>query len=398
MSSLKMTFSLTSLIFLIALGLVFAPTAAMAHLQGNNNDIYEPTYHDGDATTGAGTIATPLTSLTTPTLASETDHTHRAAPTVKIDLVDVKIGAATTRLTAGESSVSGTSVILVDDANAADDAAVAKTPLDDTVAGQFRIKITFSEAVYVVAQANNFEAAVTGADTDLAATAILDSGISLAASNARLGDGVIAVSEITRDAASMGTAFFATVTVLAANTSDVPIDVWLSVSKDAVFSKGEFDAPDEKWGRGNAASNQYKFSIVKELMPTADTTAPTVMITPPDDLDAMGKAVFTLTFSEPLGTGLGALTVSDIEITGGTAMATDLSEPTANDDGTESYTLTVTPDAAGASVMIALRANSVADAAGNPLVTMDAAGDPVESTMGTYDKTAPTVTITICCW
>ena len=31
MSSLKMTFSLTSLIFLIALGLVFVPTSVMAH-------------------------------------------------------------------------------------------------------------------------------------------------------------------------------------------------------------------------------------------------------------------------------------------------------------------------------------------------------------------------------
>ena len=39
MSSLKMTFSLTSLIFLIALGLVFAPTAVMAHdnIEGDTN-------------------------------------------------------------------------------------------------------------------------------------------------------------------------------------------------------------------------------------------------------------------------------------------------------------------------------------------------------------------------
>ena len=405
MSSLKMTFSLTSLIVLIAFGLVFVAPSAMAHLQGTDSDTYDETYHDGDATTGAGTTAAPLTATTTPTLASETDHTHRAAPTVtSIELVDVKIGAATTRLTAGESSVSGTSVILVDDADAADDAAVAKTVLTETTPGQFRIKITFSEAVYVVGQANNFGPAPasgeTGfpADTDLAVADILDSAVSLAAPTARLGDGVIAFGDIVRDGTD-GTTFLATGTVLGANVSDVPIDVWISVSENVLYSKGNFDPPDDLWGRGNAASDQYQFSIVKELMPTADTTAPTVMIDPPTALDAMGKAVFTLKFSEPLAdSGLGALTVSDIEITGGTAMATDLSDPTAgtgDDEGKEIYTLTVTPEDPNASVTIALRADSITDAADKPnvLATMDAMDDPIPSTMATYDKAPPMITV-----
>ena len=67
MSSLKMTFSLTSLIFLIALGLVFAPTSVMAHTATEAN-----TDTAGDATLihALGTAA---------------DHTH---PVVEVILVD----------------------------------------------------------------------------------------------------------------------------------------------------------------------------------------------------------------------------------------------------------------------------------------------------------------------
>ena len=143
-------------------------------------------------------------------------------------------------------------------------------------------------------------------------------------------------------------------------------------------------------GGASQASMVETFTLVDMLTVEDDTTAPTVDITVADDLDAMGKVVFTLTFSEPLGTGLGMLTVSDIDIDGGTAMETDLTGPAEGNV----YTLKVTPTDANASVMIALRANSVSDAAGHPLVTMDAMDKVVASTMAVYDKTAPTITIT----
>ena len=114
-----------------------------------------------------------------------------------------------------------------------------------------------------------------------------------------------------------------------------------------------------------------------------DTTPPTVGITIANQLD-MGKVVFTLSFSEELGTGVNALSLSDIEITGGTAEAADL-EKDASDP--TMYTLKVTPTDANTSVTISLRANSVADMAGVVLVTG-------ETTTETYDVTPPVVTIT----
>ena len=155
MSIRKMTFSLTSLIFLIALGLVFAPTAVMAHSPGGADAVFDQN-HDGD------TNATPGTPDTT-----ETDHTHRSAPTVtSIELVDVKPGTDAATKAASASTVDGRSVVLVDDADAAADAAV--TAITDFTAsgtaGQFRIKITFSEDVYdAEAQAANFGAALADA-------------------------------------------------------------------------------------------------------------------------------------------------------------------------------------------------------------------------------------------
>ena len=142
-------------------------------------------------------------------------------------------------------------------------------------------------------------------------------------------------------------------------------------------------------GGRSVASAIAEFTLVQSFTAEEDTTAPTVKITVAGEPDAMGNIVFTLAFDKALAsTGLGALSVSDIEITGGTAAAADL---TAKDN---IYTLAVTPTDADTSVTISLRADSITDAAGNVLVTMDAMDETLESVMGVYDKTAPTVTIT----
>ena len=119
-----------------------------------------------------------------------------------------------------------------------------------------------------------------------------------------------------------------------------------------------------------------------EAMARIDTAPPTIETIGEPTMDAMGKVVFTLTFNEPLAaTGLGALQVTDFDIVGGTAMAEDLT------GSGMMYTLKVTPTTPETTVMISLRKDAISDAAGNALM-------PDESTMATYDKTAPMATIT----
>ena len=398
MSSLKMTFSLTSLILIFA----FAAMPVMAHNPVGGSGSTFDADHDGKSNANADNPDP-----------AETNHTHRAAPTVtSIELVDVKIGAdkAARDKADAVSTVSGTSVTLVDDASFGDsDAVVAITDFTAaaTTAGEFRIKITFSEDVYSsAAEAANYGAPLADAAlaSDLiAASAATTAGITdVAASKAASSVQITAltVTEIVRmDKSSK--VFLATVTVPAANLVSVPMDVWIGVDANAVVSKGQFSAGQTTDGRGNAAfSSSTPFTIVKMLDDPGDTTAPTVAITSDAGTGAdAGKIVFTLTFSEPLGTGaLAKLSLGDITITGGTAMAADLSDPVAGTDddaGKQIYTLKVTPDDTGDdTVMISLNADSVSDAAGNVLATMDAMGATLESVMATYDKTAPTVSIT----
>ena len=361
MSSLKMTFSLTSLILIIALGLVFVPTSVMAHLQTGN---YDPTYHDGDATTGAGNEAAPLTATSNPTLASETDHTHRAAPTVKkIELVDVMALSAAGEDDASSSvNDSGTSVRLVNTASLTDGTAVF-TDLDQTSsAGQFRVKITFSEAVYVVGQAVNVGPPPASGDagfpanTDLVSTNILGVGSSIAAPNAKI-TGISAVDgSVARDGTAY-TTFLASIEVAVGNLSDVPMKVWLSVNANAVFSKGKFEAPNDLHGRGNAAYSmpvEMPFTIVESF----DTTAPTVEITSARDAST-GVVTFTIASDEALGTDLA---LSSITVTGGTAGT--LTKVT----GMEQWTLPVTPGDPtypATDVTITIAADKLADVFGN---------------------------------
>ena len=391
----RLTFSLASLIFLITLGLVFVPASVMAHEA--RSEVFD-LHHDGkgSAADTAGTDTT--TNLTGSALTTETGHRHGAAPTVtRIELVDVKIGAdkAARDKADAKSTVDGASVMLVDDAaGAADDAAItAITDFGDTAAtaGEFRIKITFSHDVYVVAaEEDDFGALLDAADLAadlLPATAITDVAASKAATGVRID--ALTIAEVARMAKS-SKVFLATVTVPATSLSNVPMDVWIGVNANAVVTKGQFSAGQNTHGRGNAATTAATmFSIVKEFEDPDDTTAPTVAITIADDLDG-GKVVFTLTFSEPLAkTGLNKLTLADIDIDGGEAMAADLSAGTADGDK-EAYTLKVTPDEADASVTISLMANAVTDVDGNVLVAPATDG----STMATYDVTPPTVMIT----
>ena len=364
MSTFKMTFSLASLIFLIALGLVFVATPAMAHL---DNGAYADANHDGLAADGT----TPLTGAD---LTAETNHTHRTGPTVtSIELVDVKIGAdaATRGMADAESTVMGTSVILVDNAAPGDTDAVAKTDLTQTTDGQFRIKITFSEAVYVVGEATNVGAVTSAfADTDLTAANILDVASSQAAPTVRID--TLTAGTIARDGTD-GTTFLATITVPGGNLSGVPMDVWISVAQNAVFSKAQFVAPNDIHGRGNDASAQQKFTIVSAF----ETPIPTVMIETEAGATVDAPFDVTFTFGDPAPS---TFTANDIMVTGGAV--TD--GPTQDMTNTAMWTATITPVLNATEVMVSVSTD----------VAVDSTGAQVSETVtATTDSTPPTVMI-----
>ena len=87
MSSLKMTFSLTSLILIIALGLVFAPTAVMGHSESQldttgDDDVADIDSHTHDGMTPVEAVA-PDSTATPPVLGVPAHNSH---PTVEITL------------------------------------------------------------------------------------------------------------------------------------------------------------------------------------------------------------------------------------------------------------------------------------------------------------------------
>ena len=120
-------------------------------------------------------------------------------------------------------------------------------------------------------------------------------------------------------------------------------------------------------------------------MPEVETVAPTVTVEAADALDSDGNAVFTITFSEELGTRFAAFDVEDLTIEGANeTVAPVLSGPV----GANVYTLTVTPLTTTTSVTVTVGAQ-IADISGNPVDLTD----PDSIASATFDNEAPTVTI-----
>ena len=369
----RLTFSLASLIFLIALGLVFVPTAVMAHdailsagATAAATDDIRPHDHPLTAEIPAITGSTPATN-DRPVVPA-----HGLHPVPMIKLMEV------------DNMAKGDEIIVTDETTGTTDV--------------FTVNITFNMPVSGT-DANQSEPAVpTLAAANFIVTVFDEDGTPLPNADA---SAAIAAGTAPSDA---GDPIPMTVTV---GTNGLPDADGMHTIKIRFVggSAGVFGLQTSTTGPDGVsqvnipgAAPNYSaivtYKLVTAFTEAPDTKPPTVVITPPTMLDTMSKAVFRLTFSEPLAkTGLGELTVSDIEITGGTAMEADLSAPTAGtggDAGKEIYTLKVTPTNVNASVTIALRADSVTDANGVVLVAPATDG----STMKTYDKTAPTVMIT----
>ena len=367
MSSLKMTFSLTSLIFLIALGLVFVPTAVMAD-KG----------HDS--------------------FTMDDDHTHKTAPTVEsIMLVNVKTTDATP-----VSTVRGTSVVPVTD--------VDGTNIVTTDGREFLVKIQFSEVVYATrdrgAFSNTTDSAATPPTVDVlgkfminALATASDSDMNLYAATA--GDNIISADiTVHADTDAPGTAnidesdrtaLYVTFIVGATGDTilaDLPIDIWITVDKDAAFNPTGVDSSsgNTNYGAGNTKSSTQKFTIVSAL-PDPGAKPPMVTVTASEELDSNGNVEFTITAAMGEGgaalTGDAGISSREIEVDNGDIV---LNGFTGNI--TDGYMLVVSPDDATKPVTVTVMAGAVADTTG--LTSAEASGS---YTPEGYTAPVPTVTI-----
>ena len=295
MSSLKMTFSLTSLIFLIALGLVFVPASVMAH--------------DTDADTAGD---------------QPDGHVHHSTTPMVAD-ADIKLVSAL------DGTVNGTNVVLVDDV-----AATTPVKVNPGTAGAFQVEIKFSEPVYAYTEdltasppTFTFPDVTTAlAATDLAATDFMITAASRSVNpGANLfGSGNISVTVARKAGETAGTflddTFLLTFAVPAAANpaanatatppvlERLPIDVWITLNKDAVASQTKLVDGIETTGVANAASMRKKFTIVKMVDPPVTNT---VTIALPDDAGPGAKFTAKLTFDDPVT----ALAANQVLVTGG---------------------------------------------------------------------------------
>ena len=279
MSSLKMTFSLTSLILIMALGLVFVPTAVMAH--------------EAD------------TSATIPE-----GHVHKDAPAApSVMLKNIMLGTADAPT---GSTVNGMEVMLVDDA-----AAATVVANNGTAPGVFQVEIAFSEDVHATIAGEAPGASdLAAADLMITAASQSDSGTDLLTATS---DPItVGVARRTSTDAGNNTVqdprvFILTVTVPAARLpAELPIDVWVTVPADVLYNKTGLVEGTNTYGTGNTASMRKKFTIVKMVDPPVTNT---VMIELPDDAGPTAKFTAKLTF----GTALTALAANQVVVTNGIA-------------------------------------------------------------------------------
>ena len=336
----RLTFSLASLIFLIAFGLMFAPVSVLAH-----DLVADDT--DDPATIGLQHVAgTTLTQ-------TEHDAEHMPAPTVSSKLVDITVDK--------KSTVNDTTVQLVTDAD--NSPALVTT----NVSGEFVVKITFSKVLYtsIASDASLFSLQNSGLSVTAAAQSASTNDLYSSGSAA---NDVVTVSispdnpTTTAVESNNGKDFYATFTVglslfggQTGETVDLPIDVRIIVNKDIGYVKTGLVNLINTYGTPNKESSPYKLTIVRTL----DEDPPVETIT----ADAKTANKFKIVFDEELKSG--SFTVADLDIMNGSATAADLVETPATDTEEAYYTLTVTPDASYELVTVQLKANSVQDLLGN---------------------------------
>ena len=366
----QLTFSLASLVFLIALGLVFAPMSVMAHddatSEGNT-----PRPHSHPLTTALAAKTTPTTATDLGTAVPIHD-AHPAATIV------AKPDAKNASLTTSE----GRDVILL----AADGTKLALATAGAAgTDGRFNVRVTFSGTL-----TNN------GDTTDDDNEVLNTDEVTFRARTSKGGSiNVSGIQPTVTNVTGEPNQFDVEIPVAAAIYWDqtatppahtLPIEIFIDIAKNAVSSQSYINTGGDTVSsvgsdtyKANAAT---KFTMVESFPEEKDTTPPTVTVAAPSTANADGTLNFTFTFSEALGTGANAFTVGDVTVMGGTV--TDLTGPATGNV----YTMKVTPSSATATVTVSLNSGAVADAEDPANLLTD-----VAMATATYDNTPPTVTI-----
>ena len=164
-------------------------------------------------------------------------------------------------------------------------------------------------------------------------------------------------------------------TVITVKTAAIPngtkgdaleyLSLHAKVNADVVYGRQLEDEDDPTVsipGAGNLQSPTVSFTLVKELTPIPDTTPPVVSITAPEPAapTSTGELVFDIMVDEMLGSGANSLGLHDFMIKGA---ASSVLEPTADNN----FTLTIMPKM-GMSVMVTLDSamgSVIGDVAGN---------------------------------
>ena len=378
MSSLKMTFSLTSLILLMAtFGLVLAVMPVMAH--------------DAEQTGTPATVG-PHTHPVKVEVAAVAANPNAVPPTPAILAVPIHGDhpTVTVSLKAGDT-VKGTEVVVT--------SATPGTTDVVTLVVQFNMPVA--------------DAATT---TEIAATELLelaDFTIAIRNNEGTLITDVPTLGTVVRTDATTGakaTKFEVPLTMPAsaipsgtADAADEKFELIVKLNQGVVFGlRDTLESGDRQTditvdGGASQASMVETFTLVKAFTSAPDTTAPTVMVeagvNSPTNVGGLtnGKVPFTITFSERLDSGFGSFTIGDVSITGGSATAADLTGPADDTDDAQEddvYTLLVTPDADDGEVMVTV-GHQIADVARNEIDPTDS--DNTFSASVELDSTPPVV-------
>ena len=343
----RLTFSLASLIVLIAFGLVFGTTSVMAHAPGDDT-VDSHTHPVTEAVTADPTADPPVLGVS--------PHGRHPVPTlsVKADAATVKGNNVVVTSTAATFTV-----VINFDVPVADAAA-------DTAADVFTIP------------ADRFDVTVLDKAGNVIATG---ASIAESAAPASAGDpneAVVTVATAGLPTGSGDTSEMTFLLQLDAGTDAAAVAYSLEKLERIPGTAQNLPVP----GSHSLQSNLLELKLVQTLPedePIVDETAPVVTITAPTSLTG-GQAVFTITSNETVNLGFGDLTID-----GGTADPDDLTETTTG----RVWSLSVTPSEG--LVEVSLDPEAVADAAGNY------ADHTTEGATASFsnDNTPPTVVITI---
>ena len=285
MSSLKMTFSLTSLILIIALGLVFVPTSVMA--ENPTTGVTARTHtHPLNEELGDD----PNTPATEATIAAHNGHPMVTSITLKGD---------NTR--GSEAMVSGTTVGTTD---------------------VFTLVITFDRALTAAGADRAIDSTAASPLTGAEFNALILNKDKITAATDGTTPAVVTIADSTRVADSKGTKFEAVATISGSFPSGAATDahevMYVKVSIDAAAGFSLASVPEAELVNGGASlkSRGYEFKLVKEFG-TDTTKAVAVELTAPDiNLDDP----FTVTVSSMKMNADGEVTGEEIKFVEGTTM------------------------------------------------------------------------------